>query len=178
MYHARSKWQVCVPVALLTLVALVMPDQFFQRIEMPYEIASAGRIDIWRVGIRALRDYGIIGAGLSNYPVVYDQYAHGQHGYSRGAHNIYLGMWVELGLVGLTAMLGAILSQLRSVTTGRRQGNEKIDAFALAIECACYGVLVSGFFLDIVWRKSFWLLWILLTLGGARHSRSSPSVAS
>lgn len=167
MYHARLRWQVWILVALLGLIVVVMPDQFFRRLEMPYEAASAGRIDIWRVGLRALRDYGIIGAGLSNFPFAYDEFAghqYGFRGYSRAAHNIYLGIWVELGIVGFFFMMAAILSQLRSVRLWRRHSTDESSPYVLAIKCACFGLLASGFFLDIVWRKGFWFVWTLLAL--------------
>jgi O-antigen ligase len=176
MYHAGSKWQTWVTVALLGLVAVVMPDQFFRRIGMPYETASAGRLDIWWVGIQTLREYGIVGAGLNNFTFAYDEYAHGFLGYSRGSHNIYLGMWVELGIVGLVFMMSAIISQLRSVRLWRRRSREKNDPIVLAVECACYGVLASGLFLDIVWRKAFWLPWILLAIGVRAFNASNESV--
>ncbi|MDE2321486.1 MAG: O-antigen ligase family protein [candidate division NC10 bacterium] len=181
MYHARSKWQVWVPVALLGLIVVVMPDQFYRRLEMPYETASAGRIDIWRVGLRALLDYGIIGAGLSNFPFAYDEFAghqYGFRGYSRGAHNIYLGIWVELGIVGFFFMMAAILSQLRSVRSWRRNSTDESNSYMLAVKCACFGLLVSGFFLDIVWRKGFWFVWILLALAVSVSKNQSVSVES
>lgn len=175
MYHARSRWQSWIPVALLGLIVVVMPDQFVRRFAMPFEAASAGRIDIWRIGLQALREYWIVGAGLSNFGFAYDEYAHGFLGYSRGAHNIYLGMWVELGIVGLFFMIAAIISQLDSVRRWRRKPGGKRSAYGLAVACACFGMLASGFFLDIVWRKAFWFPWILLSLS-ARSSENSCGV--
>ena len=167
LYHTRANWRAWLPATALGLVVIWLPDQFFQRLDMPYEAASAGRLDIWRVGFRALREYGIVGAGLSNFPFAYDEFAGYQYGfqdYTRGAHNIFLGMWVELGIVGLFFMMAAITSQLRSVRAWRREVAEERDPHLLAVESVCLGVLASGFFLDIVWRKAFWLPWILLVL--------------
>jgi len=167
LYHTRANWRAWIPATALGLVVIWLPDQFFQRLDVPYETASAGRLDIWRVGFRALREYGIVGAGLSNFPFAYDEFAgyqYGFQGYHFGAHNIYLGMWVELGIVGLFFMMAAIISQLRSVRAWRREVAEERDPHLLAVESACLGVLASGFFLDIVWRKAFWFPWILLVL--------------
>lgn len=176
LYRTGSDWKAWIPPAVLGLLVIIMPDQLFQRILMPYEEASAGRLDIWRVGIQALREYGIVGAGLSNFPFAYDEYAHGFLGYSRGAHNIYLGIWVELGIVGLFFMMSAIICQLLALSTWRRALSARNTPHLLAIECACYGVLVSGFFLDIVWRKSFWFPWILLAIGVRAFNASRESV--
>lgn len=178
LYYARLRWQAWIPIALLGLIVVAMPDQFFRRLEMPFGAASVGRIDIWRVGLQALRDYGIIGAGLSNFPYAYDKYAHGFLGYSRGAHNIYLGMWVELGIVGFIFMMSAIISQLRSVKSWRQISTGESNPYVPAVKCACFGLLTSGFFLDIVWRKAFWFVWILLALDVSVSKKQGVSVES
>ncbi len=36
---------------------------------------GAGRFDIWLVGWTAMKHYALMGAGLSNFPVVYNDYA-------------------------------------------------------------------------------------------------------
>ena len=181
LYHTRANWRAWIPAAVLGLVVIMLPEQFFQRLDMPYEDASAGRLGIWRVGLRALWEYGIVGAGLRNFPFAYDEFAghkYGFRGYSRGAHNIYLGMWVELGIVGLFFMMAAITSQLRLVRTWRRKFADKRDPFLLGVESACLGVLASGMFLDIVWTKAFWLPWILLALYTKIRERNSVTARS
>jgi len=95
-----------------------MPELFFERVsDIAIAVSSGeGRVDIWRVGLQALQRYWLIGAGLSNFPFAYNEYAGfavTYQGYSRGSHNIFLGTWVELGIIGLALMLVALWLQLR-----------------------------------------------------------------
>jgi O-antigen ligase len=140
-----------------------MPDLLFDRIGLVVtgeETTGAGRTEIWRVGLHALERFGWFGAGLSNFPVAYDRYAYTAPGDpSRGAHSIFLGTWVELGVVGLVFLLAVLFSHLRS---GRgMKGSVSEMAFPAAIEAACFGFLVIAVFSDALWSKAIWMPWIL-----------------
>ena len=112
----------------------------------------------------AFQHYGIVGAGLGNFPAAFDQFAgEATHfeGFGRGSHNIYLGVSVELGIVGFLLLVNALRIDLRG-----RKFADTISPFhaAVACEAAAWGMLVGGFFLDILWKKGFWLVWILLAV--------------
>src|SRR5262245_60802992 len=94
-----------------------MPGAFFTRIENVFsgkDSKGSGRTEIWAVGVAALERFGFVGAGFSNFTAVYDRYVvrAGPTGYAYGSHNTYLGTWVELGVIGLAFMLGAVISYL------------------------------------------------------------------
>src|SRR5262249_52674860 len=120
---------------------------------------GAGREDIWANGWKAMEQSGAMGAVFG---VGLDSFA--STAFGRAPHNIYLGMLVEVGVVGLVLMFGAMVSQFRAVKAWRRESFNRQNVYLVAIECACFGLLVSGFFLDLVWRKYFWFLWILLPI--------------
>ena len=106
-------------VSLFVVASLAMPERFFSRLQGVSATQGAGgaRVGIWAVGWAAAKDYGTIGAGLSNFPIVYDKYIGASpHFLGSGfvAHNIYVEMLVELGLVGLFLFGFASLSQLRA----------------------------------------------------------------
>jgi hypothetical protein len=63
-------------------------------------------------------------------------------------------MLIEVGIIGLTFLLLAFRSQLR----------EARNRFLVPYQAACWGMVVMGLTLDIVWRKSFWFCWILLAM--------------
>ncbi len=179
--RTRANWRVYVPVVCLGLIAVFMPDTFFERISVSYETGGAGRLDLWQVGFHALREYGVWGAGLDNFPVAYNEYegyAPMFRGYSRAAHNIYLGMWIEVGIVGISFLTSAFISQLRLIKFCQRIPGERARLKLLVVESACFGVLTSGFFLDIIWRKAFWLPWILLALYTRTYGRHDVVVRS
>jgi O-antigen ligase len=137
---------------------------------MTVEHGAGARLEIWTVALQAAAKYGLIGSGLSNFPMVFDQfpaYSSVPLGDSRGAHSVWLGTLVELGVIGLGLLLGGVVSQLRGARAA--PSAEERHWAMLAIESACIGVLVAGAFLDILWRKSFWLPWIFLAQTSERH---------
>ena len=175
-YRFRLKLQALIPVAVGGFLLLAVPGLFFQRIAESIDSGGAGRTNIWKVGLASLKSYGLFGAGLGNFPAAYDRFkAYAPHfeGYSRASHNIYLGVFVELGIVGVILLVNALRTELRG-----RKFASAISPFhaAVACEAASWGMLVGGFFLDVLWRKGFWLVWILLAV--ASRLQEPPVKAS
>lgn len=154
--------RILVATACLAALLLVMPQSFFTRLTL--NDRGAGRFDIWSASMDLVPSYGLFGAGWNNFVVVYTDIAgHAStfRGYTKGSHNIYVGMLVEVGIVGLTFLLLAFRSQLR----------EARSRLLIPYEAACWAMLVMGFTLDIVWRKSFWFAWILLAMAVRMRSQ-------
>jgi O-antigen ligase len=86
------------------------------------------------------------------------------HSYVWAAHNIYLEVAVELGIVGLVLLLTAMVSQLRAASRCRKNVADNLGGTIVAYEAACYAILVSAFFIGVLWEKWFWLAWILLAV--------------
>lgn len=168
---SSNKRRLIYPLGLLVLVALMMPETFYGRLNLFRDPSGAGRLVIWQVGWLAVKEYWVLGAGLSNFPLAYNQFAQaasGFLGYGKGGHNIYLTAIVELGVVGLAILVYAMWSHLRRlkeavVSFPGNQGQARN-----VIEAACLGIMVSAFFRDVIWSKAFWLPWMLMIL--ARHS--------
>jgi putative inorganic carbon (HCO3(-)) transporter len=71
-----------------------------------------GRLQIWSDTLHMLRDHPIFGAGLRGYATVMKPYVTTPKGLPElYAHNIFLSMWVEIGLLGLVAFV-VILAML------------------------------------------------------------------
>lgn len=88
--------------------------------------AVAERLGMWQAGIDMFEATPIYGVGAGNFNVVYDQYRVPQFLYSRGhAHNYYIHVAAETGIIGLVAyalvLVGAwvdVVRGLRGVSTG------------------------------------------------------------
>jgi O-antigen ligase len=168
LYRMRARWHIVAIVVLLLGASMMMPDAFYQRM---YAVMSgeddtgSGRLDIWRTGLQEFERFGVLGAGLSNFSRVHQD--------GRAAHNIFLMMLIESGVPGLAMMFAAIASGLLAVRRARSAGHGSIVLSAL--EAACIGTLMSGMFADTLWRKSFWLAWILLTWAMYSEKRADDS---
>ncbi len=71
------------------------------------ETSNRERLRIWRVTLNSVGERPLLGVGIGNFPVVLDQdVALAKAGSS--AHNIYLHIAAEIGIVGLAAALAAL----------------------------------------------------------------------
>ena len=171
VYLARMgvRRQVLLCLALLPMLTLLLPHQFFTRIESAKDDRATGRVDIWIVAGQIIKHYPVAGAGLENFRTAYNQFA----GYApnapiyrrfdRDPHNIYLQAWGETGIVGLLLLLAAIVSQLRSTRNCFKDQNNP-DLRLVATEAACWALLTHGLAANLLWRKYFWMSWALLTV--------------
>jgi len=155
LYRLRGDRRVLVGIACFGLMLLFMPHAFFERLSLADR--GAGRMDIWAASLNLVPHYGFFGAGWNNFVAIYANVAGDAphfHGFTEGSHNIYLGMLLEVGIVGLLCLLLAFRSQLRAIR----------NSSVLPFEAACWGMMAMGVTLDVVWRKSFWVCWILLAM--------------
>lgn len=172
LYRFRTRWQVMLVACLMLGVAATMPATFIGRIVAVADKDStgAGRTGIWEVGIEALATFGLVGGGFRGFPEIYAHtVALNPHQGGRAPHNVYLGVWVELGIVGLLLMLIALGCHLWMAH--RTRGTDSVSFVTRAAEAACYGLLATSFFSDVLWHKPFWLPWILMTWGIQQRER-------
>lgn len=162
-------------VLILGAPLLFLPSLFYQRLEESLTGRGTGRYDIWLAGAQIVKDHPVIGVGLANFPVAYAKvagYAHvfPSHGYVREAHDAYLQVCAETGIIGLILFLAAVRAQLKEVRAAISRG---VNYSAIALEAACWGMLVAALSGNIQWNKAFWLVFILLALVSRQsHSES------
>jgi O-antigen ligase len=152
----------------LTVGLLVfLPQLFFLRMQDSISSRAEGRWDIFVVGTQVVRHYGILGAGLESFGAAYTEFAGFApvfRGLDRVPHDIYLQVWAELGVVGLGLFFAAIWSQLKDLYIGNRGRRASPNYTLLAMEAACWALLVHGFSANLLWRKEFWMTWMLAAL--------------
>jgi O-antigen ligase len=167
-----------VGIVLVLVAAATVPAGLVKRFGESASDRGAGRFDIWTVGLAVLQDYAVFGAGLNNFPVVYNKYAgyasHQDFSSDRDPHNVYLGVSVEEGVVGLFLFLMALRSQFKIVAKVRARTPES-STLLIACEATCWGVLVASIFGTFLWDKVFWIAWVLLAFTlTVQTAKSSP----
>jgi O-antigen ligase len=139
---------------------------------------SSGRGDIWKAGLRACRLHCTYGAGLGNFTVAYNEStafagASRNVGLDRPAHNVFLGLAVETGLVGLF-LFGLALSAEWVLL-----GAPRVRNLSPSLKPALIAVLIANFFLSTLWFKYFWLvLTMIRATEGAAEASPVDLVAS
>ncbi len=102
-------------IFIITLSPLIInhaPPIIYQRLQTlaftasPTDI-SAGRLDIWLVGLEIVKDNWAWGVGLDNFPYAFSEHLprvdsiRADIGLNRDPHNVFLANLAELGLLGL-----------------------------------------------------------------------------
>jgi O-antigen ligase len=172
----RAKLLLIVTAAVLVAVGyfLATPSAL-QRITSSN--GGTGRTDLWRVGWRMVEARPVLGVGAGNFQDASIHYLLRPGllersdliaGSNRVAHNTYLTVLAELGLIG--ALLFAALIALalacgvRAARLFARRRDESMEMVARAWLIAMAGVLTADAFLSAEFSKQ---LWLLLALGPA-----------
>jgi O-antigen ligase len=132
---------------------------------------GTGRTDIWRIGGRMVSAHPVRGVGSGNFALVSGHYLLRKPGYVRRdffirepkvAHNMYLHVLAELGVVGLTlfaAMLAFALScAFKAARRFADAGDRDMELLTRGLILALIGILAADFFLSGQYSKQLWLL--------------------
>lgn len=108
----------------------------------------------------------IIGVGVGLFPTYFQDEARKQGaarivGVNREAHDLYLGIAAESGLLGLMAFAGLSGSILSSLATVRRRAQgirDDVAGLATGFALAFVTYLTTGIFLHFAYIRYFWML--------------------
>ena len=139
--------------------------------------SGTGRTSIWTVGWRMVQAHPANGVGVGNYQTSAIHYLLKPGALQRDefivdtpkvAHNTYLQVLAELGIVGAALFLAIIgfslLCILRAARIFERLGEAPMELMSRALLVALCGVLAADFFISEEFSKQ---LWLLLGLGPA-----------
>lgn len=148
-----------------------------ERLENPG--GGTGRADLWSVATDVIADHPVLGVGAGNFPIVAPQYAAEPINLPlarlvvdtpKVAHNTYLGVFADLGIVGLLAFVMIVLSTLflarRATRYFARSGEVELELLCRAVFVGLVGMLAAFVFLSGEYEKR---LWLLLGLGVALY---------
>jgi O-antigen ligase len=179
LWRSGARRRLLLPLVIMGAIVMSMPA-IPKRLMLTQIDRGAGRFDIWQVGLSAFRHYALFGAGQDCFPYAFNQYVRtAPHfvGLYRAPHNIYLGTGVELGLVGLVLLLGVIVRHLLLAAKGSNAVRDQgLRLQLVSYEAALWGLLVCGFFLDLLWEEYFWLTLMLMVMTvHVRKARWEPT---
>ncbi len=148
-------------------VVILAPQTFWARaqtIEAYNQDASAlGRIQSWRTGLTALRDSPLLGVGANNYVLTWDVYAHRNvREKSYAAHNMWMEVLVELGLIGITLFAIMFVLILRGLWRARR--DPEVGGEARALISSLIALVICGSTGGYAFN---WFFYMVLGMAGA-----------
>ena len=185
IFALMSRRKALASVAVLVAAAGVLvlaPTTFWQRNETiagyAEDMSVQGRMQAWQVAFRILHEKPVLGVGEGAFLKAWDQFAPIDAGPNRYvAHNLFLEVLGELGLVGLFGMVSFLAAGLWSAWRAR---NGELGGEARAIFAALVGYLICQLF------SGYSLSWFTYALCGfaaccdvwAPRASPAPAVAN
>jgi len=149
--------------------AFVAPPEARDRIVQ--SDGGTGRSDIWKVGWRMVEANAVVGIGAGNFATQSVHYLLEPGVIMRPdfivddpkvAHNTYLEVLAELGVIGLVlflCILGyALAAALKAVKAFARAGDREMEIISRALFVALVGLLTAAFFGSREFSNQLWLL--------------------
>ena len=136
------------------------------------DTSTAYRVSIWQGSINLIKDFWLSGIGLGSeaYSMVYPKYALAGANFALHSHNLFLQIWVEMGVIGIISFLALIVAffkQAFSMLVYRGRGR-LLSTVVIAASAGVLGYLFQGL-TDNVWYnyKMLLIFWIVLGLVSA-----------
>jgi O-antigen ligase len=137
---------------------------------------TSGRKHFWQVGLKIFLDYPILGAGLDSFGTAFTTYDTGNGNFRvEQAHNDYLQVLVEAGIVGFACVAAFIFLLFKKSLQiiGTASDNFRRSA-AIGALAGCFGVLVHSFF-DFPLRTTsnafFFLILVVIATGSIYYPK-------
>jgi O-antigen ligase len=134
------------------------------------------RTTLWTLATRVIAANPVSGVGNDNFAIAAKTYLLRPGATTRAdqvvttpkvAHNIYLEVWADTGIIGLLLFAGVVLTPLRSawraVVILRNAGRRADEMLARALIVAIVGILAAGLFISDEYSKQLFLLLALAT---------------
>lgn len=125
------------------------------------QLAEQARLIVWKAGWRMIQAYPLTGVGLHNFRSHVVRYEEPGEGISSLAHNTYVEVGAELGIPGLIAFLGTLITTLFGLRKARLRlmsvGAVELANLALGLQAGLVSFAISAAFVSAWWEKLFWL---------------------
>ena len=173
-------------IAVLVIAFLVSSPYFLKRYgdrvgSMEFEItktyeAPIGRLGIWYIGVEIFKNYPIWGVGVGGFPVAFNEEIVKDPArikfwkYGRAAHNDYLQILCELGIIGFILWMFFIVEVFRMAFRTKVILERLNETYLVAINrgliAALVGLMVASMFLGLYSSKYMWMLFMLFLFLG------------
>ncbi|MFI5104266.1 MAG: O-antigen ligase family protein, partial [Terriglobales bacterium] len=140
---SRMRRVAIVLVACLLMAAVA--GFFFQRLGEIDDYTAVSRLAIWGGAFTVFARSPALGAGFGNLRMLLGGLVGLPEGWSGDAHNLYLELLAETGIVGLAAFVCLIVAALRAALRRYRNSQDELGKImGFAVFAAIVGVLVHG----------------------------------
>lgn len=192
IYHRRSIYLFVAGAASIPFLTALLPESIIRRVTTIGDMADSStsyRVYIWRATVKMIGDYfaGGIGIGEGAFRAIYPRYSYAGIEAAPHSHNLYLQIWLEIGIFGIIIFLAFIFMLLQNNFTHSHElalrddktGSDRV--LACACMCGLVSILVQGL-TDYIWYnyRVFLMFWLIAGLSAAfiRVGRNEIQVAT
>ena len=125
------------------------------------EERGAGRLDIWMVGLKIIKENLALGVGLDNFPYAYTKYfaqtpgISPEIGLNKNPHNIFLATLTELGIPGFILFLSLFVCLWRCAGNSENMTDSALGKLLIVF------LAIAGLTCADQHRKFFWLVMVI-----------------
>lgn len=150
---SERKYFLLISLSVLTVLGLMSLAVIYPRFALESAMDGSGRTNIWIVMMSMIQDNFFTGVGVSGIRGVYDVYAMSSGvgmtvGHQRDAHNAYLEIFAELGIVGILSYLYIIY---RSFALNYKQRLRNVNLNIGVIGCLVCVAAISSILEESIW---------------------------
>ena len=143
----------------------------------PTNYAVVERLAHWQAAAEMAQDHPIFGVGLGNYDLIYDEYRLINWEESLGhAHNLYLNMLAEAGIVGLVAYLAFWLVVFELTWSLRQHPDPYARSIAIGLLGCWTYIAVHSIFDHLYVNNLFLHIGVLLGIVAILHGQINRSL--
>ncbi|MDO8602532.1 MAG: O-antigen ligase family protein [Candidatus Omnitrophota bacterium] len=154
----KQRWLIAISSILIFLILLFIilnRREYLMNLENP-ENSITQRLNYWRAAIGIIKDHSFLGVGPGNFQEVFLKYKTGLSTNTRYAHNIFLHIWSEAGVLGFTGISFLLFSLFLK---GLKKDGQKFILLAI-IAFLLHNLIDNTYFIPEA--GLFW--WILMGL--------------
>jgi O-antigen ligase len=166
----RARYKLLLLGVVLVALSLA-PEAVYERLDLvPRSLSSATlqtdssirtRVLYAKIGLEMALDHPLTGVGVGQFNNHIQSYANLQAFQAGSAHNMYIEMFAEGGIISLLLFLALLGSAFRAARTSRRSsraGTTLMATISMGVELAFVAFLLYGFFGSAGNAKVAWLL--------------------
>ncbi len=132
-------------VLIVCLLAAAVAGLFFHRLTEIDDYTTVSRLAIWSGALTVFARSPVLGAGFGNLRTLLGGLLGLPEGWTGDAHNLYLELLAETGIVGFIAFVFLIAAALRAALRRYRNSQDEFGrTIGFAVFAAMIGVLVHG----------------------------------
>jgi len=194
-YHGISKTKRASAVALLAVLLVVFAsDRYFARIETILHPSAdynwsgkseTGRMDIWKRGLGYMMSHPVFGVGAETFeraegtlaPQARQRQQYGQYFQESTAHNSFIQIGAELGVLGLVAFIVLLVNAFRTLSAARERSAGEASVLARILTGSLVAFVVTATFLSQAYSAYLYAL-LGMCLGLARLVSPAQARAS